>query len=148
MKRTLTTFVLVATFMALVSCSSTGGLGSMLGSLTNQPMVSSLMEKLGLSSNQAIGGLGSLLSLAKGTLSSDQFKQLASVIPSADKYMGALEGLGITGSDIKDAAGLQSAFSKLGMNQEQASGFVPTVSDLVGEMGGDSVKGLLSGLGV
>jgi hypothetical protein len=106
------------------------------------------MEKLGLSSNQAIGGLGSLLSLAKGTLSSDQFKQLASVIPSADKYMGALEGLGITGSDIKDAAGLQSAFSKLGMNQEQASGFVPTVSDLVGEMGGDSVKGLLSGLGV
>lgn len=148
MKRSISMFVLSAAFMALVSCSSTGGLDSMLGSLTNQSMVSSLMEKLGLSSNQAIGGLGSLLSLAKGKLSPDQFKQLASVIPSADKYMGALEGLGIMGSDIKDTDGLQSAFSKLGMNEEQASGFVPTVSDLVGEVGGDSVKNMLSGLGL
>jgi hypothetical protein len=148
MKRIVSMLLVVLSLFTLAGCSSTGGMPEALTSLAGEPAVASLTQSLGVTTDQAIGGIGSIMSLARGKLSAEQFQSLAAAIPQADKYMGALGGLGIKGSDIKDAAGLQSAFTKLGMNSDTASKFLPAVADFAGKSGGETVSSLISGLGV
>jgi hypothetical protein len=50
------------------------------------------------------------------------------------------------GANISDKAGLQSAFSKLGMSPDMLSKFAPIVTDYVGKAGGGQASNLLAGL--
>jgi hypothetical protein len=46
---------------------------------------------------------------------------------------------------VTNQAGLNSAYSRLGIAPETAAKFTPTVLDAVGKVGGESVKNLLAG---
>ncbi len=147
MKRYLSCLFVVLVLTSALGCSSTGGQSNIVSSLANEPIVTSLMSKVGVSSTQAVGGLGSMLAMAKGKVSADQFSQLTSGIPSADKYIGALGGLGIDGGSIKDAISLKEAFRKLGMNDAAVEAFGPAAINAVRASGGEAAAGVLSGLG-
>ena len=64
--------------LGLRALQSMGGTDVLTGLLTNQ---------LGVTSNQAMGGVGSILSLAKERLSGMDFTALTKLIPGADTYM-------------------------------------------------------------
>jgi hypothetical protein len=57
----------------------------------------------------------------------------------AAKKLGAVTG------PVTNSAGLDSAYSRLGIPPEKAATFTPTVLDAVGKVGGDSVRNLLAG---
>jgi hypothetical protein len=50
------------------------------------------------------------------------------------------------GANIGDKAGLQSAFSKLGMTPDMVNKFAPIVTDYVGKAGGEQARNLLAGV--
>jgi len=113
-------------------------------SLMNDPLVGGLKSTLGITDAQAEGGLGSILTLAQEKLAKGDFDKIASVVPGSQKYLDAAKKLGAVTGPLTNSAGLNSAFSKLGIAPDKAAKFTPTVLDAVGTVGGDSVKNMLA----
>ncbi|WP_137223674.1 DUF2780 domain-containing protein [Shewanella sp. MEBiC00475] len=124
-------------------------------------LVGSVMSQLGLSQNQAEGGLGSLLSLAQTNLGVNDFSQLTSSIPNADSLLAAVPALssdsgmsgllsqaGDLGSALQGSAMVYDAFEKLGISKEYITPMVDIAKNYLQQSGGDgTVDLLMKGLG-
>lgn len=120
-----------------------------LGSLTSafkDPLLKALTSQLGVTENQAKGGVGSYLLLAQEKLAKGDFDKIAALVPGASKYMDSAKQLGAVAGPLQNLVGLNGALSKLGMGSETASKFAPTVTNYLGTAGGDSVKQMLAGV--
>jgi hypothetical protein len=120
-------------------------------------IIQRLMDALGVKEDQAKGGVGMLLKLAREKLREEDFSKIAEAIPEADKLAddapeegavgGALKGLGSLfgkkGESAGDMAGLVSGFSKLGLEGGMIGKFVSAIVSFVQEKGGDELKGIL-----
>jgi hypothetical protein len=113
-------------------------------SLMNDPLVGALKSTLGVTDEQAEGGLGSILTLAQEKLAKGDFDKIAQVVPGSQKYLDAAKKLGAVTGPLTNSAGLNSAFSKLGIAPDKAAKFTPTVLDAVGTVGGESAKNMLA----
>lgn len=129
--------------VVLVTCLVSGcaELQSMGGSDALMKLVTS---QLGVTQNQAMGGVGSELTLAKEKLPSEDFSALAKAVPGADSYMKAAKDLGAVTGPVGDKAGLLAAFQRLGMESAMVDKFSGLLSDFVGKMGGEPVKNALA----
>ena len=116
-----------------------------LKALVGDPLVGALKSSLGVTDTQAEGGLGSILTLAQEKLAKGDFDKIAQVIPGSQKYLDTAKKLGAVTGPVTNSAGLNSAYSRLGIPPEKAAKFTPTVLDAVGKVGGDSVRNLLAG---
>ncbi len=134
--------------MCAVACLSLGSAfaAGWTDSLMGKDLDSLLGKQLGLTSDQSKGGIGAILGLVKEKMSSADFDKIAAAVPGADKYVSKAKKLGLLDKPINNKEGLGAAFSKLGIPEDKASKMVPTVKDLVGKIGGDEVKSLMSGI--
>jgi hypothetical protein len=114
---------------------SMGGTNTLISLLTNQ---------LGVTSNQATGGVGSILSLAKERLPAMDFTALTQLIPGAESFMKTAKDLGAVTGPVGDRTGLTAAFSRLGMGSDMVPKFTKTLSDFVGNAGGQPARNLLA----
>jgi hypothetical protein len=138
--------LLLATLsLPLTTLAETPSLGSLTSGLKD-PLMSLLKSQLGVTEDQAKGGIGSYLLLAQEKLTKGDFDQVAGLIPGASKYMESAKKLGAVTGPLKNLAGLNGALSRLGMKSETASKFAPTVTNYLGTAGGDSVKQMLAGI--
>ena len=115
---------------------------SVMGSGSNA-LLGMLTSKLGVTQNQAEGGVGSILKLAQEKLVRGDFDQVAAVIPGAQGYLDKAKALGAFTGNIGNLAGLNGALGKLGISPEVASKFIPAVTNFVGKAGGSKVGSLL-----
>jgi Protein of unknown function VcgC/VcgE (DUF2780) len=115
---------------------------SVMGSGSNA-LLGMLTSKLGVTQNQAEGGVGSILKLAQEKLVKGDFDQVAAVIPGASKYLDKAKSLGAFTGNLDNVAGLNGALGKLGISPDTAARFIPAVTDFVGKAGGSKVGGLL-----
>lgn len=132
------TSILLVIASALSGCAQFESMGG-----TNA-LTSLLTQQLGVTTNQATGGTGSVLSMAKEKLPSGDFSSLSKLIPGADSFMKSAQDLGAVTGPIKDKAGLEAAFSRLGMGNEMVPKFSQVLSDFVGKAGGEPAKNLLA----
>lgn len=144
---------------------STGSASSMLGNPQTLNLLQSL-SSLNLTPQQAVGGTGAMLDLAKNQLPGAQYAQLAQSVPGIDKLVGSngvqqLAGLGgmLGGSaakplssettaalsNVNDLQGLHQAFGALGMDSSMIDQFTPLLLQYFGKQGAD--PSLLSSLG-
>ncbi len=112
-----------------------GGADSLVKLLTNQ---------LGATPNQARGSVGSSLSLAKERLPSTDFNTLTKAIPGSDMFITSAKDQGAVTGPIRDHAGLESAYSRLGMGRDMVGKFNQVLSNFVGKAGGEPAKNLLA----
>ena len=124
-----------------------GSVSSMLPtSATQQTQNSSLPEKLsaelGISNQQAEGGLGSILNYAKSSLSSDKYATLANAIPGAENLLSLAPS--ITGSTGMSA--LTSQFASLGLSEDMIMQFVPVIMDYFKSSGSFDAMAVLGSL--
>jgi len=119
---------------ALKSSVLNAGSSSLSGLLTSQ---------LGVTQNQAEGGIGSMLKLAQEKLVKGDYDKVAGAIPGASKYLDKAKKLGAYSGSVGNMAGLNSALGKLGIPPETANKFVPMITDYVGKIGGPKVGALL-----
>jgi len=132
---------LLAVLGALSSCA-TAGLPS---GITSNPLVSSLTSGLGVTPEQAVGGTGAMMGLAKNKLSPDQFGSITSAVPGLGDITKAAGPL-LGGASLNSLADVQGAFSKLGMSPEMVSKFAPVIGDAISKGGGSQVASLFTGL--
>ncbi|RMN93864.1 hypothetical protein ALQ51_00588 [Pseudomonas cannabina] len=139
---------------------------------TAAPEVAGLLNTLGTQLNvtpeQAVGGTGALLGLAKNKLSNADFSQLAKSVPGLEQMSGtsALESLGganglgsLLGKsgnnsmlnsalgNVQNMGDVNNAFKALGMDSTMVSQFAPLILQYLGQQGASgSALQSLSGL--
>jgi uncharacterized protein VcgC/VcgE DUF2780 len=118
--------------------TATSAMNSASGSLTGM-----LASKLGVTQNQAEGGVGSILKLAQEKLSAGDYAQVAKAIPGAQKYLDKAKSLGAYTGALQNMGGLNGALAKLGIPPETSAKFIPLVTDYVGKLGGSKTGALL-----
>ena len=118
--------------------TATSAMNAASGSLTSM-----LASKLGVTQNQAEGGVGSILKLAQEKLSAGDFDQVAKAIPGASKYLDKAKSLGAYAGSLQNLGGLKGAFTKLGISPETTDKFIPLVTNYVGKIGGSKTGALL-----
>ena len=120
-------------------------------------LIQTLVDQLGVSEDQAKGGTGLLLQLAKSKLDAKEFQQVSTGTPGIDNFVNdAPESHGLMGSlgdmassmgdkmgGLGDLASLAGGFSKLGLHKGMIGTFVPIVLSYVQSQGGNTAKELL-----
>jgi hypothetical protein len=119
---------------SLMSTAKSAASGSLTGLLSGQ---------LGVTQNQAEGGVGSMLKLAQEKLSAGDFDMVAKAVPGAQKYLDKAKNLGAYAGSVNNAAGLNGALAKLGIPPETSAKFMPMVTNYVSKVGGPKVGALL-----
>lgn len=130
--------------------------------LANTDLVGSLMSQLKLNQTQAQGGLGSLLTLAKGNLGEQEFASLSQQIPNTDTLLAAAPSLtqssgmsgllskvgGDLGSSLQGGAMVYDSFEKLGIPKDMLVPMVDIAKSYLDAQGGEGATQLLvKGLG-
>lgn len=141
---------------------------------TAAPEAAGLLNTLGTQLNvtpeQAVGGTGALLGLAKNKLTRTDYSQLTKSVPGLDQLSGlsALDSLGGSGlgsllggskqsgnssmlnqalGNVQDMGDVNTAFKALGMDSSMVSQFVPVILQYLGQQGASgSALQSLSGL--
>jgi hypothetical protein len=121
--------------------SSLGGLTSTM----KNPLLGALTGQLGLSEDQARGGIGSYLTLLQEKLGKGDFDQIAALVPGASGYLESAKKLGAVTGPLKNLQGLNGALGKLGMNADTVAKFTPLVTNYLGKLGGPTVQKMLAG---
>lgn len=118
-------------------------------------LLSALTSQLNITPEQAIGGTGAMLGLAKNKLSGNEYSQLGNSVPGLEQMsgnnalgsLGALSGmLGQTGGsktsgldgllgNVKSTNDLNTAFSALGMDSGMVGQFAPVILKYLGDQG-------------
>ncbi|GIU40117.1 hypothetical protein TUM4438_00520 [Shewanella sairae] len=166
------TIAALLTFTSLLSTPASAGILDQLGQAKktteqqteqaqSNDLVGSVMSQLGLSQNQAEGGLGSLLSLAQSSLGSNDFSSIADSIPGVDGLLGAVPELdsdsgmsgllskaGGLGESLQGGAMVYDAFEKLGISKDLAAPMIDIVTSYLDTNGSAGTSDLLmKGLG-
>ena len=138
--------VLLATLaLPLAAAAQAPSLGSLASGLKD-PLLKALTSQLGVTEDQAKGGIGSYLTLAQEKLAKGDFDKIASLVPGASKYMETAKKLGAVTGPLKNVAGLNGSLTRLGMKSDTVAKFAPTVTNYLGTVGGDGVKQMLAGM--
>ncbi|WP_038175194.1 MULTISPECIES: DUF2780 domain-containing protein [Vibrio] len=102
-------------------------------------LASTVQQASGVTSEQAVGGIGSMLALAQSSLGSSQSSELANLIPGYE----LLESSGLS-SMITNSGAVDSAFAALGMDPAMVSTFAPLIINALQSQGASSA--LMQGL--
>lgn len=103
------------------------------------PLADTVADQASVTSDQAIGGIGSMLALAQNSLGTADNKELASLIPG----MSSLESTGLS-SVLSSQGAVESAFDGLGMDSSMVTTFAPIILQALQSQGATS--GLMDSL--
>ena len=114
-------------------------------------LIGSLVDKLGVSEEQATGGAGAVFKEGKNNMSSGDYSQLLNAVPGIDSLISAAPqagGLGgkassLLGGSAGSMTGLADSFSKLGLSPDMVNQFMPVIMDYVQSEGGQQAMTLL-----
>jgi hypothetical protein len=142
---------ILRTLFAIALCFSTA-------SAFANGLLDALTSQLGVTSEQASGGAGSLFKMAQSNLSEDDFSQIAAVVPGIEEMISSVTKSGdesatvnavasMLGDDSSagNLASLASTFSDLGMDSDMVGQFVPIILDYLQTEGGETVMSLMKG---
>jgi hypothetical protein len=156
---------------SLYSASQGGNGGDKSAELLSNPQNLQLLaalKQLKVTPQQAVGGTGAMLGLAKNQLPNNEYSQLTQTVPGLSKFEGA-NGLAQLGSlsgllgksagkpvspeataavsNVNNPQDLSAAFSALGMDSGMIGQFAPLLLQYLGQQGvGNSLLGNLGSL--
>ena len=121
-------------------------------------MISAVTDNLNVSSDQAEGGLASIMNYVKNNVSSDKFSELSATLPGLDQVMeavpaissgeGAMGGLLDKASEysesLKGINELKKQFEALGLSPDMISGFIEQARSYLDTPAGQEAKKLLT----
>ncbi|MCH9639359.1 MAG: DUF2780 domain-containing protein [Betaproteobacteria bacterium] len=121
-------------------------------------LVDTLVSKLGVSQQQALGGAGSIFQLAQGNMDPQSFTTLSQSIPGMDDMLnaapvmpesvtnltGGLSSLvGDSNNSLGNLATLTNSFQQLDLSPDMVGKFIPVVTEYVSNTSGQVATNLL-----
>ena len=122
-------------------------------------LVASLTDNLGVSTEQATGGMGAILNYAKQNISSEKFSQLSSAIPGVDSLLNAVPAVatlsegGLGGlmnkaaeysDSLKSINDLKNQFDTLGLDTGMIMKYVSQAQQYLDTPQGQEAKTMLT----
>jgi outer membrane murein-binding lipoprotein Lpp len=117
--------------LVLSGCASTG--------TVDESSVGRLAADVGVTTEQAQAGIGTMLKLAQARLAVSEYDRISAVVPRGNEYTALADRLGAFQGATPTATGLAGAFAKLGFTPAQAERFVPEVTNYVSKAAGTDV---------
>jgi len=139
------TLLAILSALPVIVHAQTPAVPSGLTSTMKNPLMSALRSQLGVSEDQARGGIGSYLTLLQAKLAKGDFDKIASLVPGASGYLQSAKKLGAVTGPLTNLQGLNGALGKLGMNPDTIAKFTPLVTNYLGKLGGPTVQQMLAG---
>ncbi|MBS0150757.1 MAG: DUF2780 domain-containing protein [Nitrospira sp.] len=96
--------------------------------------------------SQGKAALGSILNLAKEKMPIADFSTLNNALPAMDTYLKEATDVKAVTGPIVDQAGLESAFAKVGLGPKMVPRITKTMSDFVGNTGGEAARDFFTSL--
>jgi hypothetical protein len=128
--------------------------------LSSDGLVNMLTSGLGVNTEQASGGMGSLLNYVKNNVTSDQFSQLASSVPGVEGLVGQMPDLSKLGSSeglgglldkaseysdsLKSINDVKRQFEALGLKPEMITSFIASAQRYLDTEEGQQAKQVLT----
>lgn len=121
-------------------------------------LVGQIVEQLGISQTQALGGAGAIFQTAQSMMSGQDFQSVSQAVPEVDSLLAAAPQpsgnsalltnavAGFTGGPDSQASQwltLASNFKQLGLSPQMVSQFVPIISGYVEDLAGSGTAALL-----
>jgi hypothetical protein len=120
-------------------------------------LVEMLVKSIGITTQQAEGGAGSIFNAAKQNMGVEDFSKVTTAMPEVEALMAAApkieKGSGTLGGissmlsentgSLGKMAGLYDSFSKLGLSKDMVGQFIPLILDYSKSNGGEIVSNLL-----
>ncbi len=124
-------------------------------------LVNTLVQKLGITPEQAAGGAGSIFSMVKQSMNSTDFAKVSNAVPGMDQLLAAApsqaapssgmtglmglaaNALGRSGGSLGNLASLTGSFQSLGLNSGMISQFIPVILQAVQSQGGSTSRDML-----
>ena len=112
------------------------------------PMLDGLMKSVpGLSQAQAALGAGSMLGLAQGTMTPDQYAQVAKAVPGADALIANANKMGLP-NPAKSVGDVSSFLQKSGISSTQVNQLGSALTGMIkGQVPGDVASNFANALG-
>jgi hypothetical protein len=122
-------------------------------------LIASLTDNLGVSTEQATGGMGAILNYAKQNISSEKFSQLSSAIPGVDSLLSAVPAVatlsegGLGGlmnkaaeysDSLKSINDLKNQFDTLGLDTGMIMKYVSQAQQYLDTPQGQEAKTMLT----
>lgn len=123
-------------------------------------LMEALQGNLGVTSDQAEGGMASIMNYVKNNASSDKFSELSNAIPGLDSIMGSVPDIKELGSSdglsglmskaaeysdsLKGLNELKQQFEALGLKPEMIMGFIEQAKSYLDTEQGQEAKKLLT----
>jgi len=122
-------------------------------------LIDILMQQLGISQQQAMGGTGAIFQLAQAGMTPQDFSVLPQSVPGLNEMLnaapvvsnplagmgsGASSMLGNAGSTLNNAASLAASFQQLNLSPDMVGQFIPIVTNYVSNTSGQATASLLN----
>ena len=122
--------ILIVVLALLPGCSATKKTMTNVG-MTTPSLTTDLTKQLGVTEEQAKGGVGAMLQAAAEKLNAADMEMITKAVPGASNYLEAAQKA-LGGAKLTELGGVQGAFKKLGLSPEMVDKFKPQVLDYVG----------------
>ena len=143
MNRRLSIFALVLLSLFATACSTTSTMDDT-STMTDRSKLGTLASSLGITAQQAQGGVGAMLVVAQQRLANQDYLRIVKYIPEADEYVGVARQLNVFEQALSTGTALDAAFSKIGISPEQQVKFIAAVTDYLTKAGGREVGHLMT----
>lgn len=140
---------------AMSGAGMASGTANAVSAMAQNPiLVNILMQQLGVTQAQAMGGAGSIFSVAQQMMTPSNFGIISKAVPGMDTLLAAAPSVAtpnlmgsaasaIGGGSLGNMAALVGSFQSLGMNAGMMNQFIPVVLQYLQNQGGSNTMSLL-----
>jgi Protein of unknown function VcgC/VcgE (DUF2780) len=109
-------------------------------------LTSMVAQQHGIGPSQGKVAVGSILNHAKEKMPAADFSTLSNSFPALGTYLKEATDVKAVTDPIVDQAGLESAFAKVGLGPKMVPRITKTMSDFVGNSGGEAARNFFASL--
>jgi Protein of unknown function VcgC/VcgE (DUF2780) len=136
-------FVTATLFLSAFGLSGCADLPAM---IPQDVLTNMVAQQHGIGPSQGKAAVGSILNHAKGKMPAADFSTLSSSFPALGTYLKEATDVKAVTGPIVDQAGLESAFAKVALGPKMVPKITKTMSDFVGNSGGEAARNFFASL--
>jgi hypothetical protein len=137
------TSVIATLFLSAFGLSGCAGLPTM---NVQDALTSMVAKQHGIGPSQGKAAMGSIFNYAQGKLPVAEFSELSNAFPALGTYLKEATDVKAVTGPIADQAGLESAFAKVGLGPKMVPRITKSMSDFVGNSGGEVARNFFGSL--
>ena len=134
------------TAILFLSAFGLSGCADLPAMIPQDALTSMVAKQFGIGPSQGKAAVGSILNYANQKMPAADFSALSNSFPAMGTYLKEAADVKAVTGPIVDQAGLESAFEKVALGPKMVPKITKTMSDFVGNSGGEAARNFFASL--